>query len=151
MKINRESLLQAMKRRILLPEQDYETIADAVEEHLLTFSDKIKQDDDFPDKVHGATDEAVQRGYKNANSEWKRTALEIVYDMCIGRHQFTVNDFRDELKRRGVKTHDNRAMGGVMRTAQARKWIESTGNTIQSKVGHKSPLQIWRSLLIKPL
>ena len=61
-----------------------------------------------------------------------------------------MNDVRDMVKLSHLTTHDNRAMGGIVSTALKEEWIEYTGKSILSHVGHKSPLQIWRSRIYKP-
>ncbi len=138
MKINREALKAGLQSRIILTDDEYNTILDALEETHKSYSEKI-----IENNPQEPTDPAEQC-FDNANAEWREMALEVVHLTCISMDRFTVNDFRNKLK---GKTHDNRAVGGLMKTACAKKWCRSTGNTIQSKVGHKSPLQIWESLL----
>ena len=93
------------------------------------------------------TEVAIQKGSDNAKAEWKVMVLEILYNICLSKKVFTVNNFRKYVSESDIKTHDNRAMGGVIRTAVKYGWIKKTGNTITSRVGHLSPLQIWRSLI----
>ena len=99
--------------------------------------------------IQQVTDQAIDRSYKNAENDWKIMALECVRQVCLRQQTFTMNDVRWLVNASPIKTHDNRAMGGVMRTASKLKWIIPTGQSIVSKVGHKSPLQIWKSLLYK--
>lgn len=100
--------------------------------------------------IQKVTDEAIQKGYDNAKEEWRKYALECLRQVCLHQQEFTMNDVRGALKHAPIKTHDNRAVGGVVATARKEGWIEPTGKSIQSLVGHKSPLQIWRSLIYKP-
>jgi len=62
-------------------------------------------------------------------------------------HKCTVDRVRFFVQKSPLKTHDNRAMGGVMKVAQKIGLIEPTGETRPSKVGHKVPMQVWRSCI----
>ncbi len=104
---------------------------------------------DTYEDIKQVTDEAIEKGYQNANDDWKNMAMECVRVICVQQPSFTMNDVRWLVEASPIKTQDNRAMGGVMRTAQKLGWVEPTGQTIISKVGHKSLLQIWRSKLFK--
>jgi len=101
-------------------------------------------------EIAKVTDEAIDSSIKGVNGDWAFIALEAVakcsYILVGG---FTANDVRAWMAHfhPNVKTHDNRAMGGVMKTAVKLGWIKPSGRTIVSKVGHKSLLQIWESNL----
>jgi hypothetical protein len=99
------------------------------------------------DDIQRTTDEAIDRGHRNADDRWKTMALECVKVICLRQQEFTMNDVRWLVLNSRIKTQDNRAMGGVMKTAVKLGWIKPTGRSIVSKVGHKSPLQIWHSNL----
>lgn len=103
----------------------------------------------FPD-IDQETDEAVQRSFDNSNQSWREITLNNLMKFCEYTDTFTMNDFRDyNALYCKATTHDNRAMGGVIRTARTYGWIIPTGRTIISRVGHKSPLQIWKSIIKK--
>lgn len=104
---------------------------------------------DDPHEIQRETDQAISRGHKNADTTWKSMALECVKAICMKHEYFTMNEVRWLIKSSPIKTHDNRAVGGVMKTAKSLGWIEPSGQTIVSKVGHKSPLQVWKSKLYK--
>ena len=104
---------------------------------------------DSPEEIKAVTDEAIERGHSNANPEWKAMALECVKTICLQKETFTMNDVRWLVRTSPIKTHDNRAIGGVMKTAKSLGWIEPTGQSIVSKVGHKSLLQVWKSKIYK--
>jgi len=91
------------------------------------------------------TDRAIERGWDAAHTKWRQMALEILCQTCLTTQTFTVNDFRDKIKKSGIHTHDNRAMGGLMVTGKKYGWLETTGRSIPSVVGHKVPIQIWQS------
>lgn len=102
----------------------------------------------YPEIVK-VTDEAIERGYSHADSEWRAMALDCLHHICLNNETFTVNDVRDIVKMSSLKTQDNRAMGGVIKRGVANKWMEATGKTIPSLVGHKVHIQIWKSLIVK--
>lgn len=95
------------------------------------------------------TDKGIKTSFDNAHEEWRSMALGCVRDVCLKHKTFTVNDVRALVKLSTLKTHDNRAMGGVMKTAQKMRWLEPTGESIPSVVGHKVHIQVWKSLLFK--
>jgi hypothetical protein len=98
-------------------------------------------------EISKATDEAIEQGLKNSDITWRRLAMERLYQICKIHQTFTMNDVRPYLKMLPVKTHDNRAVGGIVKTALKVGWLERTDQSIQSKVGHKSPLQVWKSMI----
>lgn len=150
-----------MKNSVPCFDIDYPEVVKSVEEFIdfygfkvPTFSERITEDSAFTDlpptaSIDDEKNAGIEQGYMNAKAQWKATALEIVRRTAEHFAMFTVNDFRDELKKTGVKTHDNRAIAGIMRTAQAREWIKPSGETIRSRVGHGGPLIIWQSLICK--
>jgi len=98
-------------------------------------------------EISKATEVAIDQGLQNSDIAWRRLAMEKLYQICKCHQTFTMNDVRPFLKGLPAKTHDNRAVGGIVRTALKVGWIERTNEEIESKVGHKSPLQIWRSMI----
>ena len=102
------------------------------------------------DEIKSVTDQAIDLGFENAHEQWKAMALKTLFQTCLKFDYFTANDFRDEILKSPIQTHDLRAMGGVMKTGVKNGWIEKTGRSIPSRVGHKVPLQIWKSNFYKP-
>lgn len=101
-------------------------------------------------EIAQATQEAVDRGYTNAEDAWRDYALACVMEVAQSKEEFTSDDVRTLVRHSPFTTHDNRAMGGVMMTAVKKYgWMEKTGRSIPSLVGHKSPLQIWKSNIYK--
>lgn len=97
-------------------------------------------------KIQIETDLAIKRGWDSTRSQWRTMALKILCEVCLEKREFTVNDFRNMILNSGIVTHDNRAMGGLMATAKKWGWIKSI-NSIPSRVGHKTPIQVWRSCI----
>lgn len=94
------------------------------------------------------TEEAVARSFEHANDPWKLYALHCVSVVAKRMEEFTVNDVRPLVDLSPYKTQDNRAMGGVIKEAVRRGWIESTKQVQVSKVGHGSNMTIWRSRIV---
>jgi hypothetical protein len=92
-----------------------------------------------------ATQHAINQSEKHAHDAWRAYAINAVERVARLRAEFTVDAVRYLVERSHFKTHDKRAMGGVIKTAQRNGWISPTGKTVPSKVGHKTPMQIWRS------
>jgi len=149
MKINREALLAGLRGRIILSDEEYNTIIDALEDTHKSYSEKIIECN-VGTSTEAITEDAIDRGYDASSKEWREMALEVVYNTCMTNRTFTANTFRKKLKESGIETHDNRAVGGLMQTAKSRKWCKPTGNSITSKVGHFSPLQVWESRIYCP-
>lgn len=100
-------------------------------------------------RMREATDRAVAQGFENAHDAWRAMALECLQQICLTKAEFTVNDVRDLVQLSDLKTHDNRAMGGVMVTGKRNGWLMPTGRSIPSVVGHKVHIQIWKSLIYR--
>ncbi len=98
-------------------------------------------------EIQAATDAGINQGHKAADGTWKKMALECVKVICLEKETFTMNDVRWLIRMSPIKTHDNRAVGGIVKMAQKLNWIKPTGQSITSKVGHKSQLQVWKSNL----
>lgn len=62
-----------------------------------------------------AADEAIRIVDANADEGWKRAATQIVWEFAQMRDGFTTDDVMEGLDDMGVVTHDNRALGPVMR------------------------------------
>lgn len=94
------------------------------------------------------TEEAIARSWENAVDPWKEYALHCVSVVAKRMEEFTVNDVRPLVEAGGFTTQDKRAMGGVIKEAQRRNWIASTGRVQTSKVGHGSNMTIWSSNIV---
>ena len=101
--------------------------------------------------IRQETEAAVKRGWDASHSEWRATALAILCETCLTAREFTVDYFREKIKSSGVKTHDNRAMGGLMATARNWGWIEATGEKIPNREWHGIGLRVWKSNIYQEL
>lgn len=98
-------------------------------------------------EMNKVTERGIETSLENAHEQWRAMARRCLHEVCLNNEFFTVNDVRDIVKRSHLKTHDNRAMGGVMVTGKKEGWLAPTGKTIPSVVGHKVHIQVWKSLL----
>lgn len=101
------------------------------------------------EKMEEVTEKGIEQSFENAHEEWRAMALEALYKVCKSYETFTVNEVRQVVEASKLKTHDNRAMGGIIKTGQKEGWLAPTGDTIPSVVGHKTHIQIWKSLIYK--
>lgn len=98
-------------------------------------------------QIRAATDVAIKNGWDHARTEWKRQSLQIIFETSLEKDFFSANDITDKIKDLPVKTHDNRAIAGVIMAARKFGWIRKTGDVEISKAGHLSRVQIWESLI----
>lgn len=62
-----------------------------------------------------AADKAIKQVDENADEGWKRAASNIVWELSTMPEGFTTDDVMELLDNMGVVTHDNRALGPIMR------------------------------------
>lgn len=103
-----------------------------------------KKDRDF---IYKKMNQAIKDGLSHSNVEWRRKSFQILYDFCCSNEFVTANDVTPLIKSLDVKTYDNRAIGGIFKTAVSMGWVAPTGRKIQSKNGHFSMIEIWKSLV----
>lgn len=91
-------------------------------------------------------DEAMARAYDNANQEWREAAMFAVLNTAKHMQEFTADDIWFYMPP-GIITHDNRALGPVMRLAMKIGMITTTDQFKLSNRPnlHKCPRRIWRS------
>lgn len=89
-----------------------------------------------------AADEAIKRVDDNAEKAWKHAAAEIVWELSKIRSGFTTDDVMEDLDRSGIVTHDNRALGPVMRRMIRSGVIHEIGMT-RSRRRHGARIPIY--------
>jgi hypothetical protein len=102
-----------------------------------------------PDPLAEATsrrDEALARVEGGVSEEWKAQALDAVRRLCSTRPSFTADDVWEQGL---VKPREARALGPVLRRAQALDVCEPTDEFVLSRQPqcHAMPRRVWRSLL----
>lgn len=108
--------------------------------------------EDVFDPAGGALDreDAIARVRRAANPEWWRWMYARVIEVARRKPVFTTDDIeRLRQERDGPQTHENRALGPLMREASKQgvcatipAWWPSS-----QRVNHRRPQQIWRSLI----
>jgi hypothetical protein len=84
----------------------------------------------------------------HANPTWKSAALAATMRLARQRSQFTSYDVLQELATASVKTHDLRAIGGVMQEARDLGLIESTGLVRRNDKHSRGATTLWKSRLV---
>ena len=99
-------------------------------------------------EAQDARDEAIERARTHAVSEWYRQAEMALHRVCLRQQFFTIKDVREAIPR-GFTTHENRALGALMRAADG-KWCEPTERYVASGEvqNHSRPLRVWRSSVL---
>jgi hypothetical protein len=93
-----------------------------------------------------ARDEAVERVWRHASTEWKVKAWAILLLVASRLETFTANDLWEA----GLpEARDNRALGPLLLQAVREGYIEPTNETRKSTriVAHQRPMAVWRSLI----
>jgi hypothetical protein len=97
----------------------------------------------------GEASKAIRKAYRNAAGEWKRAARIAVKSIARETSEFTTREVRARLSQYGVSTHEDRALGAIMRSAAKQGVIEKTDRTVKSgeRINHNRDLRVWRSLI----
>lgn len=92
------------------------------------------------------TDEAVERAGAHADADWMAAALGAVAACARRTSHFTTDDVYAYLT--DASTHEPRAMGAVMRKAQAAGICQATDQYRPSSrpAAHQNPKRVWQSL-----
>ena len=96
--------------------------------------------------------EGMQRARRHANPIWAAWFAEAIVEVARKKPFFTTDDVEVlRIHRQGPRTHENRAIGPLMREAcQAEvclptlDWVES-----RQRVNHRRPMRVWRSLIYR--
>lgn len=101
-------------------------------------------------KIVKETEIAIKKGFDSTKIEWRKMALETIYRLCAENEYITANEFGEEIKANPLKTHENRAIGGVIIMARKFGWVEKTGKfkeRISTSFHKGAMLAVWKSLL----
>lgn len=110
---------------------------------------------DPPSDLPGAAerDAGIVAAAIGADPEWARAALHAVAWVAERRERFTTDAVWGVLERFQVyPPREPRAMGPVIKRAQAEGWIDPTDEFRPSvrPVCHRQPIRVWRSSLYRP-
>jgi hypothetical protein len=92
----------------------------------------------------------IDAGTKHTNPAWRTAALTVVKRLTRRRETLTSADVLDALAKSDVRTHDLRAIGGVMTEARALGYIESAGLVRRSDKHTRGFTTVWRSRHFQP-
>ena len=84
----------------------------------------------------------------HANPTWKAAALAATMRLARQRARFTSYDVLQELADSNVKTHDLRAIGGVMQEARDLDIIESAGLVRRNDRHSRGATTLWQSKVV---
>lgn len=95
------------------------------------------------------TQEHIHTCSNHANPTWKAAALAAAMRLARQRRQFTSFDVLRELETSsGAKTHDLRAIGGVMQEARDLGIIESVGLVRRNDRHSRGATTLWQSKVV---
>lgn len=103
-----------------------------------------------PEGGEEAAEEAIERVEEHANPDWKQAAFEAVERVAREKPYFTTDHVWAALYREDTATHEPRAMGAIMRQAQAAGICRKAAVLPQKSAlasCHRRPKQVWQSLL----
>lgn len=96
-----------------------------------------------------AADEAIKRVDQNADEGWKRAAAQVVWEFAKMPGGFTTDDVMEALDGMGVVTHDNRALGPVIRRMTRKNVIHEIGMT-RSRRRHGARIPVYAGVSVTP-
>ena len=97
-----------------------------------------------------ARDVGMARAKAAANPAWVEGVWECIKDIARQQAELSSDDIFRLADERGVEaTHENRALGPLMKQAEREGYIEATQKFIDSErtSKHLSPIRVWRSLV----
>ena len=92
--------------------------------------------------------DGMQRAEDHAEDYWKSAAQSAIRAAACELDLITASDVWDRISP-DFATHENRALGALMRKAAQDGWIEATPDwkTTGRAVSHNRPMRVWRSKL----
>lgn len=94
--------------------------------------------------------QAIDQSYENADKDWVLEAESALFKLCRDKKFVTSDDVLIRLDSKGVKTHNNSALGGVFIRAKNKGWIKPFGYMPSGRRSrHQAPVRVWKSLIVK--
>jgi len=96
---------------------------------------------------HNAGTLAIGAAGQHADVRWRTLATAAILRLAFQGGSFTTDDVWTVVEPFGVTTHDNRALGAVMKAMQRTGLIEATTTFLPSTraVNHNRPVRVWRA------
>lgn len=89
----------------------------------------------------------INSSLANANDLWKQEAKAAVHLLIRIGNDFTTDDVHRLLEEKGVHTHNNSAIGGIMQGFSRQGYIRFLRHVNSSrKTRHSSTVRLWRPL-----
>jgi len=87
--------------------------------------------------------DAISRVVAGTDAEWRAAALAVIWRLALRGEPFTTDDVWGRLT--GYATPEPRAMGGVIKSAQAIGMIKPTGEWVLSSrpACNRRPVRVW--------
>lgn len=92
----------------------------------------------------------MARAARSCNPVWWQYMLELGQEIALRKPFLSADDLEFErYRRQGPTTHENRAMGPLMKYAARLGYWEPTQDFVESsqKVKHQRPMRVWHSLI----
>lgn len=94
-------------------------------------------------------EEGMAKAEEHAAPDWKTAAREMIYKFACEREFFFGWEITIELRRLGIDTPTDRALGPMLVAAAKRGEIEKTERHDHNPLAHGCPSPCWRSRLRK--
>ena len=95
-------------------------------------------------------EEGMKRAEAHANVDWKDAAERRLIRLTKNKRFFTSDDILSYLDNKEIKTHDNRALGGIMNRWVRQGYISPIGFQNSSRPSrHGGTVRLWKSNLYK--
>lgn len=95
------------------------------------------------------TDKAIKAAGDHANDPWKTAVYGLILEVARTRETFMTYHVWLRLQAISDKTHDGRAIGHVIKQAQADGVMEQSGKFAPNPNRNGSPAPVYRSLIFK--
>lgn len=97
--------------------------------------------------LYDMTQLSIEQAEAHADIKWKRAAYQAVINLANVRTFFTTDQVWEVLEKKGLSTHEPRALGAIMQQAKRNGVIESTGQYVQShrRECHSRPIPVYRA------
>lgn len=93
-------------------------------------------------------DKAMQQVSANTSAEFRACAEQAIVSVGRLNKTFTGDDVWDWImSKTTIRSHDNRALGPIIKRMSTAKIIEPTGDYSPSRRRHLAPIRVWRLLI----
>lgn len=91
-------------------------------------------------------EEGMAKAVENANVDWRNEVEKRLLWLTYHKRFFTTDDVLVYLTDRGVETHNNSAIGGLINGWARKGYVRQCGFVISTRPSrHKAPIRLWKS------